>query len=108
MSPLRKDRVTGAGWIDVAFANVPGGLRVGGEPQGFVLLDAEGRVVPAIFKVTLRDATARLHVLPEYLAAGLRLSYGHGNTPVCNLVDARDCATPVFGPIPVRAELRPL
>ncbi len=106
ISTLRRDRVTGSGWIDVTFAHVPGGLRAGGEPQGFALLDSAGRQVPALFKTTLHGDTARLHVLPEYLTTQLLLAYGHGNAPVCNLTDARDFSIPVFGPVPLRVASR--
>ena len=105
ISRVRKDVVTGAGWIDVVFAHVPGGLRASGQPQGFTLVDADGRPASAIFKTTLHGDMARLHVLPEYLTAGLRLSYGHGNAPICNLTDARDQAIPVFGPVTPGANL---
>ncbi|AHF90250.1 hypothetical protein OPIT5_08570 [Opitutaceae bacterium TAV5] len=104
VSALRMDEVTGAGRIDVEFANVPGGLRAPGEPRGFVLLDANGpdgagRMLPAIYRVTLAGNMARVYIIPEYVKVGARylLTYGHGNAPECNITDGRDCALPVFG-----------
>lgn len=96
VSGLRKDAAGEAGWIDVAFADVVGGLHASGLPLGFVLLDAKGRPVPALYKTTLHGAIARLHVLPEYPGTGLWVAYGHGNAPACNIVDGRDCPLPVF------------
>lgn len=98
ISAVRKDPVSGAGWIDANFDHVVGGLRANGEPHGFSLLDVAGQPVPAIFKTTLHDSAVRVHLLPEFLTGGLRLVYGHGNAPICNVTDARDCALPVFGP----------
>lgn len=101
ISPLTPDIVTGAGWIDVTFDHVVGGLQAEGRPHGFALLDADGRELPLIHHVSLHGDTARLHVAPEALTAKLSLSYGHGLAPYCNLSDARDFAVPVFGPLPL-------
>lgn len=83
--------------IDVVYDHVPGGLRAHGTPRGFALVDAKGRELPLIFKTTLRENTVRLHLHKNtFIPADTRLAYGHGQTPVCTIVDARGCALPVF------------
>lgn len=99
ISPVKVEKITGAGTIDVTFDHVPGGLRAAGEPQGFALLDADGVPQPLIFKTTLHGDTARLHLVPGTRPGEVRLSYGPGHAPVCNLTDGRDFSLPVFGPL---------
>jgi sialate O-acetylesterase len=96
---MKIEKSTGAGIIDVTYENVPGGLRAAGEPQGFALLDADGIPQPLLFKTTLHGNTARLHLVPDTCPGEVRLFYGPGHTPVCNLTDGRDFALPVFGPL---------
>jgi hypothetical protein len=85
--------------IDVVFDHAVGGLRSGGLPRGFALLDGEGRDMAAIFKTTLHGNIARLHFQQGVSLAGdTRLVYGHGRMPVCNLTDGRGCALAGFGP----------
>ncbi|SDT95757.1 sialate O-acetylesterase [Verrucomicrobium sp. GAS474] len=92
------DKKTAGIVLDVHFENVVGGLRSHGEPDGFALVDAEGKKIDEIFRVSLDGATARLRLQKTPLS-GTRLSYGHGVTPNCTIADARDCALPVFGPL---------
>ncbi|RRJ95723.1 sialate O-acetylesterase [Opitutaceae bacterium TAV4] len=109
ISPLKVEKTTGAGRIDIAFDHVPGGLRVVGsagnpdgiapEPHGFALVDAAGLPLPFIYKTTLHGDTATIHIAPGVALSEVRLAYGPGNAPICNITDARDCALPVFGPI---------
>lgn len=87
--------------IDVVFKHVGRGLQSGSEPRGFTLLDAQGCEWPHCFKTTLHGDTIRLH-LDSNLPEGMRLSYGHGLDPACNITDSRDYALPVFGPIECR------
>jgi hypothetical protein len=86
--------------IDVHFDHVVGGLKAAGKPNGFAVVDAEGRDLNAIFKTTLHRSTVRLHVsLP--LLEGLSVHHGFGTSPYCNITDGRDEALPVLGPLPL-------
>jgi Carbohydrate esterase, sialic acid-specific acetylesterase len=88
----------GGWWVDVHFEHVVGALKALGKPNGFAVIDAEGRDLNAIYHVTLQRSTARLHVnLPQI--DGLRLHHGLGTFPYCNITDDRDEALPVFGPL---------
>ncbi len=94
----RHDPKTNSTVVDVRFDHVVGGLRAQGEPNGFALVDADGEKIDIIYKIALLNATARLYLKspPDSL---VRLSYGHGLTPVCNITDDRDFSVPVFGPL---------
>ncbi len=85
--------------IDIQFENAVGGLRSNGEPGGFVITDGSGRDLHLPFKTTLHGSSARLHLPAGQLPPNCRLSYGFGPAPTCSLVDARDMAVPVFGPV---------
>lgn len=86
--------------IDVFFDGIEGGLRSDGEPSGFYLVDAQGAELPFIFKTTLHGDRARLHVL-RLPPTGVRVGYGRGHFPRCNLTDGRDLAVPVFAPVEI-------
>jgi hypothetical protein len=92
--------VTGGPCFDVSFDSVEGQLRSDGMPHGFTLVDAEGKVVPIIYKTTLHGNVVRLHC-GNSPTANLFLHYGHGLTPYCNITDERDISLPVFGPVPL-------
>ena len=87
--------------IDVIFDHVGKGLRSGGEPRGFTILDSKGCVWPQIFKITLHGNIVRLF-LGAKLPDGAELSYGRGADPECNITDSRSHALPVFGPVECR------
>lgn len=82
--------------IDVIFDSVEKELWANGEPQGFTLVDGEGKPTLSIFKTTLIGNMARLHC--SRVPFGARLHYGYGTAPTCNIVDARGFSLPVFGP----------
>ncbi len=85
--------------IDVIFDHVGKGLRCEGpQPRGFVLIDAQGNIWPQIFKTTLHGNIVRLF-LAAGLPKGMRLHYGYGLDPDCNISDSRGYALPVFGPV---------
>lgn len=89
--------------IEVAFANVVGGLRASDRAHGFMLSDEAGNpVTPGIFKVSLAKNRAFLECdTPVYSLQNLSLHYGFGANPYVNIVDSRDMALPVFGPVPI-------
>jgi len=83
--------------VEVEFDNVVGELRAAGEPSGFAIVDKQSRDLHAVYKTTLHGKFARLHVQainPEIAT----LCYGAGTAPVCNIMDARGHALPVFSP----------
>jgi sialate O-acetylesterase len=87
--------------IEVRFDHVVGGLRSAGEPTGFTFVDGEHRAVPGIYKVVLDGDRAILETSMPAERGDLRVMYGHGDNPSCTVVDGRDMAVPVFGPLPV-------
>ncbi|MBA3687039.1 MAG: sialate O-acetylesterase, partial [Planctomycetes bacterium] len=87
--------------IEVRFTNVVGALDSGASlPIGFSVVDRQLRPLDIIFKTVLDGSRARLH-LTTMDAVALRLMYGRGSNPSCNLLDARGMAVPVFGPLPI-------
>ncbi|MBN8525233.1 MAG: sialate O-acetylesterase [Planctomycetes bacterium] len=86
--------------VEVRFANVVGGLRCPGLAHGFALVDRQHRDVHAIHRVVLDGDRAILRLTGAALA-GLQLMYGRGHDPICNVIDARGMAVPVFGPLPI-------
>jgi len=90
--------------IDVKFDQVIDSLKSNDEPQGFALLNAEGKAVPAIFRTTFHGNTVRLHLASMSVVTmdKVALSYGHGIAPRCNITDSRDFSLPVFGPVLLR------
>lgn len=86
--------------LEVRFANVVGGLCATGLPQGFAMVDGDHRPVPIIYKTVL-DGDRVILELVNFDRSDLRLMYGWGKNPVCNITDARGMAVPVFGPIAV-------
>jgi len=94
--------------VEVSFDSVVGGLRADGEPSGFSLIDPSGVELPWIFKITLRENTARLHLM-RLPPPGSMIAYGRGYGPRCNLTDGRDLAMPVFASQPIggNERLRP-
>lgn len=86
--------------IEVTFANVVGGLRAGGAPQGLVLVRKDGTPVVNVYKTVLAGDRARMYLTGE-MPNGSRLMYGWGVNPVCNIGDARGMGVPVFGPLPI-------
>jgi sialate O-acetylesterase len=86
--------------LDVAFANVVGGLRAGGEPVGFAIVDGAGVDQGVVHKTTLHGNVARLH-LALASPVGMYVTYGHGTMPICNITDGRDEGLLVFSPVPL-------
>ncbi len=86
--------------VRVSFDHVRGGLVSSGQSTGFSLRDETGRELARIYKVTLDNDSAVLH-LTETLPRDTRLWYGWGLNPYCNITDREDAAVPAFGPIPL-------
>lgn len=86
--------------VEVGFANVVGGLRTAGLPQGFSIINRDGQPVECIYRTVVEGGSARLY-LTGTAVPGMRVMYGYGTNPVCNAVDGRGMAVPVFGPLPV-------
>ncbi len=95
-------------WADsthlrVTFTGARGGLTAPGRPAGFELRDAAGNRIELLYKTTLEGDTAVLHVTDGHgpIPKGMRLWYGWGLNPYCNITDAHDMAVPAFGPIAI-------
>ncbi|MGE9297280.1 MAG: sialate O-acetylesterase [Puniceicoccales bacterium] len=76
-------------------------LKSEGRPHGFALIDQYGKELPLIYKITLSGNTVLLDLFPavSIYVSSCQLSYGHGTTPYCNIVNEHDLPVPVFGPI---------
>ncbi|MBN1348381.1 sialate O-acetylesterase [candidate division KSB1 bacterium] len=73
-------------------------MRVG----GFSIRDSTGACLNLIFKAEITgDGQAIDLFMRSQPAMDSYLWYGYGMNPYCNVVDARDMALPMFGPIPM-------
>ena len=97
---MKNARAASGPSIDVVFGSVEGDLQADGVPQGFTLVNSEGKIVPIIYKTTLHGKIVRLHCCRS-LTPDLFLHYGHGLLPCSTIMDARGFALPVFGPLPL-------
>jgi len=99
---VRTRRHDGLADLVVEFANVQGRLCAGSRPAGFSLCDPEPS--HAFYDVELDGPRAIIHTaLPSADVEGMRLHYGRGFDPYCNVVDEADRSLPVFGPVAVGA-----
>lgn len=88
--------------LRIAFENVRGGLQACGRPTGFSLRHPDGGDTAAIYKTTIEDNCAILHLNDaSNLPAGVTVWYGYGLNPYCNITDAEDAALPAFGPVTI-------
>ena len=84
--------------LEVTFSNVVGELRSAGLPLGFTLVDREHQKHDVIYKTTLDGNRAILELVNQD-RSDLRVMYGWGKAPACNITDGRNLAVPVFGPL---------
>lgn len=88
--------------IEVRFSHVAGRLAAGSRPQGFAVLDASGRPLPTLYRTQLHGDRVLLRLYhPAREAGALRVHYGYGVNPYCNITDEADRSLPVFGPVDV-------
>jgi sialate O-acetylesterase len=87
--------------VEVHYPDAVGGLHSPGLPQGFTFVDPQHQPVDIIYKTVLTKDRALLH-LTSLDRTDLRLMYGHGRNPICNVTDGRGFALPVFGPLVLR------
>ena len=90
--------------LEVTFANVVGGLHADGLPLGFALVDLDQKPVDLIYKTVLDGERAILHLVNDD-RQDLRVMYGAGKNPQCNVTDARGMAVPVFGPLTISGRM---
>lgn len=103
--PRKDDKDPIQNGIQVTFRNVVGKLESAGRPVGFSAIDPAGQPVPVAYKTRLDGNAVILETLVEASAMeAYRLSYGYGLDPVCNIVDSRGMAVPVFGPLPMNGK----
>lgn len=86
--------------IRVKYSEVNGKLVSSGRPAGFTVHNAQGEIVPLIYKTTLDGASVLLHFQGK-LPDGLMLCYGQGKDPYTNLRDELGLGAPVFAPVPI-------
>ncbi|MEO7650354.1 MAG: sialate O-acetylesterase [Bryobacteraceae bacterium] len=107
-SVLPGPRLSGVRWesprhLRVIFTGVNGALRSTGRVLGFSFTDGDGKEQPLIFRASLAGGSGNEVVLQINnqlgFPAALRLWYGRGFDPTCNLTGDRDMAVPVFGPL---------
>ena len=96
---LCKDTSPGSLAVDVEFRNVGGSLVSTGEPSGFAVVDESTKEQPLIFRTTLHGNSVRLHMMGDTAIETLRVGYGLGFVPACNIADARGFSLPVFCPV---------
>jgi sialate O-acetylesterase len=84
--------------LRVKFSGVNGSLRADGRISGFTIHNANGEMVPMIFKIIhdFADAAGILIHIQGKMPEGAVLMYGAGKDPYCNLRDQADLAVPVF------------
>lgn len=92
---INRDRIV------IEFSHVNGRLQCAGRLSGFSIRNLDGYHIPIIYKEEI--ATGRRNAVQLWLTRGIprggALYYGWGRDPYCNLVDERDLAAPVFGPV---------
>lgn len=89
--------------IEIPFHHVRGSLVSLDEPSGFVVTDADDKPFPLAYRISLDRNIVRLHVYGEPPWKELKLGYGLGFSPRCNITDERGHSLPVFGPIRQKA-----
>lgn len=92
---------SGALLVDVEFDRIGGSLVSAGEPTGFSIMDATGKPLSIIYRMTLHNNIARLHLGGLPVSGKMKIGYGLGFCPVCNIMDSRGFSLPVFGPLPL-------
>ncbi|MDX2051665.1 MAG: sialate O-acetylesterase [Polyangiaceae bacterium] len=96
-----KDPNSGLANVEVEFEELAGALKSGARPNGFSLHTLKS-VVEGVVKVTLQKNKAIIMTNRTTAdVAGLRLAYGYGNDPYCNITDAEGRPLPAFGPVPL-------
>lgn len=84
--------------LHIEFDNVVGGLHAAGRPLGFSLLNGDMLAMPP-YRVEVRGDTVTLFCSQQPGELGtMKVQYGRGTDPPCNIVDEADRALPVFGP----------
>jgi sialate O-acetylesterase len=107
LGPVRID--SDAGLIYVRYTEINGSLRAKGRVSGFSLHCPDGAEIAALYDAQIDPKRTDTVVLKyaDKLPQGVRLAYGWGTNPYCNLVDDADMAAPCFGPLPIEISLDP-
>jgi hypothetical protein len=88
--------------VELEYGHVKGALQSLGLPTGFALIDAQGNIMPSLYKITLRGPRVLLETgLSEEALQALTVSYGHGRYPYCNITDAEGMALPAMQCVPI-------
>ena len=98
----RIDKIHQTWVIEVAFANVHGSLKASGTPAGFSLTHSNNTECKTIFGIELKANKAILKTgLLVTEKHQVRLHYGFGCNPYCNITDGTDRSLPAFGPVEI-------
>ena len=98
---LCKNNAPGTLAVDVEFRNVSGSLVSPGEPGGFAVVDESDKERPLIFRTSLHGNIVRLHMIGDTAIETLRVGYGLGFAPTCNITDGCGFSLPAFCPVRV-------
>ncbi len=85
--------------IRVTFSGVNGRLKTEGRISGFSLQGADGARLEMIYRERLDPGDPNavlLYIQGDLQTESVRLWYGRGKNPYCNLLDEADMAVPVF------------
>jgi sialate O-acetylesterase len=96
--------------IEVAFDHVEGSLQSPGKALGFALALSSNQLSEAIYRTDLKGNTALLRTaVPEDFDENeLYLHYGWGYCPSCNITDQAGRSLPVFGPVSIAVDQKPM
>jgi sialate O-acetylesterase len=89
--------------LRVTFSGVNGRLLSVGRPSGFLIRNADGSDLRAVYHVDFarEDPSSLFITVPPKLPGDAQLWYGWGADPYCNVVDEKDMALPAFGPFAI-------
>ena len=91
--------------IVVTFSNLHGKLKADPIAMGFELLAGDNKIGDCIYNVTLLEDTAIVRVnlpLDEIIRNDMKIGYGYGINPRCNITDESGFSIPAFGPIELK------
>lgn len=89
--------------VELEYGNVKGKLQSQGLPTGFTMIDAQGKVFPSLYKITLRANRVLLETGQTMdLLKTLAVSYGHDRHPYCNITDADGMSLPAMQRVPIQ------
>jgi sialate O-acetylesterase len=101
---------TGNAEIEIAFDHLEGSLKAAGKPYGFALSRSSNKPSEAIYRTELERNIVRLRtsLSQDTEENEFFLHYGFGCNPMCNITDEADRSLPVFGPLSIEINQKPV